>query len=399
MLPRVKITYANGALGQVVPLADGCLGFLALGAKEVTGDKAFKLSQYYVLKKLKDLEDLGVDTENNTNLYRNVKDFYAEAGDGTELWIMGFPEASTFTTILDKDTVAGAKSLLLASNGKIRMLVAFKTPASGYALKATKAIDEDAVTAMVKAQGLGDWSANELYAPILILIEGYGYTGEPTVLQDLTESAYNRVGIVIGDTSTESKNACMGVVAGRLSKVPVQRKISRVKDGALTPLTIYVGDSLAEVADVETIDEKGYITFRTFVGKTGYFIAGDHLATSVDDDYNNISNRRVVDKAYRIAYDTFISNLNDEVPIATDGSLSPSWCAAIEDKAEQAIISSMTAEGNLGNDPGDPSDTGVDCSVPYKQNVLSTSKIYAALRIKPNGYAKYIDVELGFKTK
>lgn len=397
MLPRVKIIFANGALGQVEAMADGCLGFLALGAKEVEGDASFKLGKAYTVKKLAGLEALGVTAENNPNLYRNVKDFYAETGDGAELWIMGFAEASTFASVLDKDTAAGAKALIRAANGKLRGLIAFKTPAEGYALTVKTGLDEDVTAAMVKAQSLGEWATDELRAPIFTLIEGYGFTGDASELQALTTMEYNRVGIVIGDTMPNSKNACMGVVAGRIAASPVQRKISRVKDGALKPLAIYIGDQLVELADVETIHEKGYITFTTFVGRTGYYIADDNLATKVADDYRGLSNRRVIDKAYRIAYNTTLDTLNDEVPIASDGNLSPAWCAALKSDVEQAIISNMTANGNLGNDPGDPNDTGVECIIDYKQKVHSTSQLAVGLRVKPNGYAKYIDVELGFK--
>ena len=50
MLPRVRINYANGTLGQVAAMADGCLGMMALGAKEVTGDDKFKLGKAYTPK-------------------------------------------------------------------------------------------------------------------------------------------------------------------------------------------------------------------------------------------------------------------------------------------------------------------------------------------------------------
>ena len=90
MLPGIRIIYANGALGQVAAMADGCLGIVALGAKEVTGEDKFKLGKAYTLRKLADLESLGVTSDNNPNLYRNIKEFYAGAGDGTELWLMGF---------------------------------------------------------------------------------------------------------------------------------------------------------------------------------------------------------------------------------------------------------------------------------------------------------------------
>ncbi len=398
MLPRVKITFANGALGQVEALADGCLGMLALGACEVEGDDNFKLGRAYTVKKLSALEALGITAENNPNLYRNVKDFYAEAGDGTELWIMGFAPTATFATVLDRDNTAGACSLLRASNGKIRGLLAFKTPGDGYALTVEDGMDTDVAAALVKAQGLGEWATDELRAPIFTLVEGYGFAGDAVQLPTLTTMEYNRVGIVIGDTAPESKNACMGIVGGRIAVSPVQRKISRVKDGALTPLAIYIGDRLVGLADVETIHEKGYITFTTFAGRTGYFIADDNLATRIGDDYRALSNRRVVDKAYRVAYDQLLDDLNDEVPIAADGTLSPAWCTSVKSRVEQAVISNMTANGNLGNDPGDSNDTGVECTIDYKQQILATSRLAVGLRVKPNGCAKYIDVELGFKT-
>ena len=396
MLPRVKITFANGALGQVEAMADGCLGFLALGACEVEGDDNFKLGKAYTVKKLSALEALGVTADNNPNLHRNVKDFFAAAGDGAELWIMGFADTATFASVLDKDNAAGASSLLRASNGKLRGLLAFKTPADGYAMKAENGLDADVAAALVKAQGLGEWATDTLRAPIFTLIEGYGFAGDAQQLQTLTTMEYNRVGIVIGDTAPNSLNACMGIVGGRIAITPVQRKISRVKDGALTPLAIYIGDQLVELADVEAIHEKGYITFTTFVGRTGYFIADDNLATRVEDDYRSLTNRRVIDKAYRVAYNTLLDSLNDEVPIASDGNLSPAWCTSLESSVAQAIISNMTANGNLGNDPGDPNDTGVKCTIDYKQQILSTSRLAVGLRVKPNGYAKYIDVELGF---
>lgn len=397
MLPRVKIAFTNGALGQVETMADGCLGFLALGASEVAGVDKFKLGKAYTVKKLAALEALGVTAENNPNLYRNVKDFYAEAGDGAELWIMGFADTATFASVLDKDNAAGAKSLLQASNGKLRGLLAFKTPAGGYEMRAEAGLDADVTAALDKAQGLGEWATDTLRAPIFTLVEGYGFTGDAMQLATLTTMEHNRVGIVIGDTAPGSHNACMGIIGGRISRTPVQRKISRVKDGALTPLAIYIGDQLVELADVETIHEKGYITFTTFVGRTGYFIADDNLATRIEDDYRSLTNRRVIDKVYRVAYNTLLDSLNDEVPIASDGNLSPAWCTSLESSVEQAIISNMTANGNLGNDPGDPNDTGVECIIDYAQKILSTSQLIVGLRVKPNGYAKYIDVELGFK--
>ena len=63
---------------------------------------------------------------------------------------------------------------------------------------------------------------------------------------------------------------------------------------------------------------------------------------------------------------------------------------------ETAIENGMV--GNLGVDPENAKDTGVQCYIDVDQNIVSTSTLIAALKVKPFGYAKYIDVYLGFKT-
>lgn len=397
MLPRVKISFKNGALGQVAEMADGCMGFLALGAKAVSN--TFALGSAYKLGSVASLDALGVTEANNPLLYKNVKDFYAEAGNGSELWIMGLADSVTFTAALDKDSVNGARQLILASGGKIRAIAAFKTPASGYSPTIKNSLDNDVYTSIPKAQALGVWATEERYAPLLVLIEGYAYNGKPEELTDLRSMSANRVGVVIGDSSKESKNAAMGIVSGRIASSPVQRKISRVKSGALSAPEMYVGGTSADRADVEAVDGKGFVSFRVFVGKAGYFISDDPLAAPLSDDYGSISNRRVVDKAYRICYSTLLENLNDEIPISGDGKLSPAWCAAVEADVEKAAVSQMTANGNLGNDPADPDDTGVECVISRDQNVHASGKVVVGLRVKPSGYARYIDVNLGFKTE
>ncbi|MDR0582256.1 MAG: DUF2586 family protein, partial [Prevotellaceae bacterium] len=78
------------------------------------------------------------------------------------------------------------------------------------------------------------------------------------------------------------------------------------------------------------------------------------------------------------------------------GELAPAVAKSWEAEVEAAIITQMTAEGNLGNDPTNPNDDGVQCFIDYAQNVAATSKVAVSLKVKPYGYAKYIDVKLGF---
>lgn len=209
--------------------------------------------------------------------------------------------------------------------------------------------------------------------------------------------SYNRVGIFIGDTLAKSPGTAIGLLAGRIASIPVQRNIGRVKDGALSPLVFYIGEKTASAyPDVEMLHDKGYISVRTFVGKAGFFFTDDSLATRVADDYRSLANRRVADKAYRIAYATLLEELLEEVPVNEDGSIQVAVAKDWQAKVEQAIAVEMTANGELSADLGNPDDRGVVCYINPAQDVLSTSRIVASLKVRPFAYARYIDVNLGF---
>jgi len=395
MLPGVKIYFENGALGSVAPNADGVVGLVATATTVANG---LQLATPYVLRKLDDLVLLGVTADAgdaNAFLYKHVREFYDEAGDGAELWLMGFPDTETQASLVDRNNNT-AKLLIQAAAGRLRVIAVAVNPAGGYTPTITSGVDGTLFEAMLNGQALAEWATDSLYAPLFVLLEARYYSGTVTDLKDLSTYSYNRTGVLLGDTVDDSTGAAIGLLLGRIARIQVQRHIGRVRDGALNVLVAYVKDQKAESADVETINNMGYITFRTYTGKAGYFFSDDSLATAVSDDYRSIARRRTVDKAYRIAYQTLIEFLNDEVPVTDSGELVPAMVKSWESEVEQAIISQMTAEQNLGVDPDDPSDNGVKCFIDYAQNVVSTGRVEVSLKVKPYAYAKYIEVKLGF---
>ncbi|MFZ4545926.1 MAG: DUF2586 family protein [Bacteroidales bacterium] len=395
-LPYVKIDFSNGALGQVALGADGVFVILATGA--VVADK-FALNTAYTIKSFKTVTtDLGITSVNNPGLYKLLNEFYAEAGDGTEVWLKAFADTVTMTEMITLATANGVQDLLTLANGRMRGVIVHRTPASGYTPTITAGLDADVTTAIAAAQVTGLFATNTLKAPVFVLVAGLCYSGVPADLVALNTGSSNRVGVFIGDSVTG--NGCgIGLLAGRVARVPVQRNVGRVKDGAILGLTTaYLKDKKVEVADPESIHDKGYMTIRTHVGRSGYFFSDNPLATVISDDYNQLTARRTVDKAYRVAYDTLLNELSDEVPVTDAGKISPTYAKSIETKVENAIINTMTINGNLGRDPGNPKDNGVTCFVNTDQNIVATGVLKITVRVKPYGYAKYIEVELGFKT-
>lgn len=393
MLPRVKIKFENGALAQRVPSPDGVLGMLLTGTAV---ENKFALATPYTLRSLAGLNDLGITAANNPHIHKVLSQFYREAGEGNEVWLMAFAATVKTSEMLDQDEPHG-KLLINAAAGRLRGLVVSRDPGASYVPVITKGLDADLLPAMQNGQLLGEWAADQKFAPLFVILEGYAYNGKAIDLTDLTTHQYNRVSVMIGDTVPGSKFSAVGLLAGRLAKVPVHVNIAKVKDDTLSTTAAFIGNESVEVADVESIHNKGYITMRSYVGRSGYYFNDDFTATLISDDYNHLTARRTIDKAYRIAYDSLLEELMSELPVNADGSLQTAMIKSWQIKVENAIAGEMTARGELSADVTDNNDKGVICFIDSNQNILSSSTLNVSIRIRPFGYPRYIDVYLGFQ--
>ena len=389
MLPRIKIQFLNGQLGTVGESPDGLFA-LVCGAKAVT--KTLELGKAYTLQSLDSLEKLGVTKDNNPRLYKHVQEFYTEAEEGTKLVIFPVDKAKTFTELCDKDSGA-IKELIIITNGALRGI--FVAGDGREATVTTNGLDNDLFTALPKAQQLAEWATTTLYAPLFVILEGRGYKGG--AVKDLSKETYNRVGVLIGDTVKASEGAAVGVMAGRLAMLPVQRNLARVKNGALKPLEMFLGEKPVEesVEAISDLYDARYITPRRYVGKSGYFFVEDQLVCNPTDDYAQLTRRRTIDKAYRIAYQALLDFMLDEMSLNEDGTMLQGIIMSWQQTIEDAVNRTMTAAGELSADVNGSG--GCKAYIDPTQNVLSTSRVNIVLKVRPFGYARYIDVALGFQ--
>lgn len=386
-LPKITIKYLNGQLGTVPESQDGLLALAVTGA--TAAGETFALGTPYKIYRPQSLDQLGVTEENNPRLYSLVLQFYSQSGESTPLVIVGYPATDTMTGLCDK-TTGKLRSLLQSQKGDLRGIV---LASAGDAEEGEEGLDPDVFSALSKAQELADYSASELYAPIFVALEGRGFT-EAADLKDLSELGCNRCCVVIGGTSDDGDGAAMGIFAGKVASASVQRNIGRVADGALTPETMYIGGKLVDecVDEITTIYDKGYICPRTYVGRTGYFFTDDRMACDPTDDYAHLTARRTIDKAARIAYSTLLDYMLGEIETNEDGTMQQGVIKSWQAEVESAIDSQMTAAGELSETDG----SGCRCRIDPSQNVVSTSEINITLKVRPYGYARFINVELGF---
>lgn len=387
-LPKVQITLTNGALGLAIPNADGVCGMLLQGpaAADLTVGTVLRIAS------LEEAEAVGItgayDTANTVKCYKHVKEFYDEAPKGTPLYIMLVSQAVSLTDMCDKTEADYAVKLLNEAQGEIRILIVTRSPAALYTPTTTAGIDADVITALVTANTLAE-EYRDRYTPVAIILPGMYYQENTTTLSDLTAQTRPYVQVLVGDT-TAGDNAAVGLLGGRYASIPVQRNPGRVKSGPLNILDAYLGDSTLETSgfDNEAIHDKGYITLRSYFGKAGYYFSDDPTATGPTDDYSSFARVRVVFKALRISYVTFVEEILDEIRVDVDGRIEPSQAKYFQSIIDNAINTNMTALQEVSS---------FRSLVDPNQNVLSTGRIEIELRITPVGYAKEIAVTLGFE--
>jgi hypothetical protein len=391
-LPGVKIGFSNGNLGLVATNPDGvCL--LVSSASATSG---FLLNKTYIIYSLADAVALGIiNSIANYELYKTIKEFYDEAGEGTELWIYGVAKTRTLDQL-----VADSESALIASNRRVRFVVLKYAPSTADTAT-TAGIRTGFSATLQAAQALADtYTINKIH-PVIYIIEGYNYTGVAQDLVGFDASVYNRVAVMIGDTETRtgttaSKGAAVGVLAGRLAQNQVHVNIGRVKDGALKPLQMYILDTPAEQVNVATLYNKGFISIRSHVGKSGFFFTDDNLACSPSDDYHFISRRRVIDKAFVLANTALTNYVLDDFNLLESGKLSIIDARTIEAEVERVISQEMGAKGELSVDVTLANDTGVKVKIDTTNNVASTGTIQGKVSVRPKGYGRYFEFTIGY---
>jgi len=384
-LPKIIFNIATTGLGLLTGNVQKVPGVVITGST-VAGK--ITIGESKQLFSLEDAKDAGITEADNPFAYKHVKAFYDYAQTGSELWIMLVSDATSMESIAD-NTQDFAKKLLNEAGGRIRVLGIIKKSLGTET--AANGLDADVDKAVIKAQKLSTEFAYK-YFPVRVLISANNFNGNVQELKDYSTTEFNRVSLVIANTDGE-KEASIGLALGRLASIPVQRKIHRVRDGAVENTAAYY-TSGAKVETLTTawdeLADKNYIFLRNFAGRAGFYFSTDSTLTKETDDFKTLSNGFVMDKAVIIAYNVLVENLADEIPVTASGTIHPAIIKSWQNAIESNINGLMTSAGELSN-----------CKViiDETQDVLTTGKLIVQIQLQPVGYAEYITVNIGFTTK
>lgn len=383
-LPNVKFLIKSGNLGALLAIADGVAGYVLTGvsAGDIVLGTPFKVSS------LQQAVDLGLVEATNPLAYKVIKEHYDECPTGTDCYIMLVADTMTVNMMADKTNVNGARKLLDFAEGNIRILGLLEindTPT------VTAGVDANVYTAKTNLQALAvEYAGETKQAPFWGIIGGTHYSGDDTDLTDQNNSTDDYVSIFIGDSVDDGTGASIGLFIGRECLNPVQRSAARVRSGAVNMTAAYIGEEPATNELATGIHNKGFITFRKFVRKNGWFFTSDFTCTAATSDFKRGARRRIMNKVQIIAYAIAVEEIEDEVPTdPATGLIDASYAQYLEAQMESQMRGIMVANGEL---------SAFNAVVDLDQNVVATSLTKFKLLPVPVGYNSNLEGELAFST-
>lgn len=385
-LPNVNIVIGNGNMGNVSLSDDGIAGLILTGA--AVADK-LELNKVYVLGSSLELAKLGISAETNPLLHKEITAFYKTAGEGAELHLLVVSEATTLTQMCSENADSPLRKLISSAAGRIRLVGVNRNTPADYEMTAEKGLDADVITAIASAHAVAEDFLTGI-APFRVLLPALGWDGQTTNLYQPREGSYNRVSVVMASDgkfgASQLYSAAIGQVLGRAAKIGVHQNLGRVRDGAIAAKGYLTDGKTPEehFSLMNLLEDAGYIFYRTFAGKNGYYLNGDATATALTDDYCFLSSGRVIDKAMVVTYRTYIDDILDNIQVDPQkGTIPVSICKSFEASIIRAVNTTMGDEMSSFTAYIDPN-----------QNILANGQMTITCKIVPLATLREITVNL-----
>jgi hypothetical protein len=175
------------------------------------------------------------------------------------------------------------------------------------------------------------------------------------------------------------------VIAARRAKVRLSEDCARVASGPVVGVVKLYHDEEVKPG----LDDKKFSTLRTFNGEAGFWITNDRIMSAVGSDFEFTQHRQVMDVACEVARSALLRYLSESILVDREtGKIDEPTARAIEATVNAQLEAALVQ-------PVHASATAV--TIDRNVNILSTKKLVALISVVPLGYAKSIEVEIGFQ--
>lgn len=227
------------------------------------------------------------------------------------------------------------------------------------------------------------------------LIECPDGESDTTIATAFENFTSERLGVAVGDilhvsgvSGNQIRRNAATVISSRFCSLPPSIDAGNDSNDELTAFD-RVTDIFRDEFKTPFLDAQRFMTLRTEVGVTGFFLTNPNLMNT--DDFSLAQNRRVMDVGCGIVRKVMIPFLNSRVQVnKRTGFISPLWASRVEKRANRILQAGL----NVGSANADADDTSV--VVTRNVNILSTRTVPVTVGIIPFGYAKFIYITIGF---
>jgi hypothetical protein len=178
-------------------------------------------------------------------------------------------------------------------------------------------------------EDLDDWTA-------AMMVEGAGYAHRFVAVC----VAFGEISDATGKRLT--RNAA-GLLAGRLLSIPVMRAPGRVRDGAVSQLSM---PDLYTEAHQSQLETAGYVTARRYAGLSGTYWGDERTLADVTSDYQYLTVLRTVFKAVRKSRIAALKSMYDEAgdPVLEGGAVGLEYLKTSLETALNTLVSAVPRE-------------------------------------------------------
>ena len=325
-----------------------------------------------------------------------------DAGD-----LVSFSTKAPELTASDLNTAFAALFALPAEFDFVHVVGAPQTGADDAALASASRVIVNAVAAqMGTALAAGRFIHAVCEAPDVADAAG----GDSALTAAFSSLADTRVSVVAGYDEVVSavssriyRRPSAWAYVARLAAIRVAEMPSKVNLGPLAAMSSIGRDERKR----EALDAARFCTLRTHLGLQGFYVTSGRMMAAAGSDYDLVPNRRVIDKACRIARASALQYLDEDLRVnksAADGNTTaagqPGAPGTIDERdarrIEAVIQAALEAALSPGADDGDAS--AVSVQVNRVNALLVNRDLKIKVRVTPKGYARSISVDIGFQS-
>ena len=391
-------TITEGALGANVTNDNREFALIGGG---VAVDQVFELGQMLVLRRVADAVALGItpayDDANEVQMHRHISEFYRMAGEGNILVVCVVANGTT-----PSDMISHAEAVVLERDNVSDIAFAYNMTSLSETI--ANGMNSDVYAAIQPMQAFADWAdAND--RPLHCILECRGVSDNLGALADLRNLVVgsvslnaHKVSLVCGqdwnyaETRTNALNkkfADVGTFLGCVAAQNWNQNPAQVDGMNLTsaPLGLWTVGGLSNhkkysevYADLETLNDKGYIFPIRYTGLSGYWWNDGHTCVSIVNDAAGNLNQHTIyyshtmDMAKRALRAAYLPELKKSVELV--GGKLPSGMIGYYSAVGNAVFEFLAGKGLI---------SGGKVVVDPDSDLLVEKILNVSFRVQPTG--------------